>query len=204
MPPKLSFVWCFPRILFSNWLLLITLCSCSLRMALVNEYLHFHFNLIWETLAFNWWKHELRFVLHTNLFGFVPTILLCALFCLPFCFLSFFSLFVHNIGSHWFYWIYFSPFPPLKRVKVAQLCQTLWDSMGCGLPGSSVHEIPQGRVREWVAILFSRGSSQPRDQIQVSHTAGRFFTIWATREAPFWKLYIFTPFFFSKWFILYL
>ena len=110
MPPKLSFVWCFPRILFSNWLLLITLCSCSLRMALVNEYLHFHFNLIWETLAFNWWKHELRFVLHTNLFGFVPTVLLCALFCLPFCFLSFFSLFVHNIGSHWFYWIYFSPF----------------------------------------------------------------------------------------------
>ena len=32
----------------------------------------------------------------------------------------------------------------------------------------------------WVAILFSRGSSQPRDQTQVSHIAGRFFTNWAT------------------------
>ena len=34
-----------------------------------------------------------------------------------------------------------------------------------------------------VAISFSRGSSQPRDQTQVSHTAGRRFTVWATREA---------------------
>ena len=37
---------------------------------------------------------------------------------------------------------------------------------------------------EWVAISFSRGSPQPRDRTQVSHTAGRHFTIWATREAP--------------------
>ena len=36
---------------------------------------------------------------------------------------------------------------------------------------------------EWVAIPFSRGSSRPRDQIQVSCIAGGFFTIWATREA---------------------
>ena len=36
---------------------------------------------------------------------------------------------------------------------------------------------------EWVAFPFSRGSSQPRDQIQVSHIAGRFFTSWAIREA---------------------
>ena len=36
---------------------------------------------------------------------------------------------------------------------------------------------------EWVAYLFSRGPSQPRDRIQVSRTAGGFFTIWATREA---------------------
>ena len=38
---------------------------------------------------------------------------------------------------------------------------------------------------EWVAIASSRGPSQPRDQTQVSHIAGRFFTSGATREAPF-------------------
>ena len=47
----------------------------------------------------------------------------------------------------------------------------------------TVHGILQARILEWVAFLFSRGSSQPRDQTQVSRIAGRFFTIWATREA---------------------
>ena len=40
---------------------------------------------------------------------------------------------------------------------------------------------------EWVAIPFSRGSSQPRDQTQVSCIAGGFFTIWATREGDLGK-----------------
>ena len=53
----------------------------------------------------------------------------------------------------------------------------------CSLPGSSVHGIFQARILEWVAVPFSKGSSQPRDQTQVSCTAGWFFTIWATREA---------------------
>ena len=44
--------------------------------------------------------------------------------------------------------------------------------------------ILQARILEWVALLSSRGSSQPRDGTQVSHMAGGFFTIWATREAP--------------------
>ena len=57
-------------------------------------------------------------------------------------------------------------------------------SMDCSLPGSSVHGIFQARVLEWVAISFSRGSSQPRKRTRVSRTAGRRFTIWATREAP--------------------
>ena len=39
-----------------------------------------------------------------------------------------------------------------------------------------VHGILQARILEWVAFLFSRGSSQHRDQIQVSHIAGGFFT----------------------------
>ena len=50
-------------------------------------------------------------------------------------------------------------------------------------PGSSVHGILQARILEWVAILFSSGSSWPRDQTRVSCIAGEFFTIWATREA---------------------
>ena len=56
--------------------------------------------------------------------------------------------------------------------------------MGCSPPGSSVHGILQARMLEWVAIPFSRESSQPRDQTLLSDVAGRFFTIWATREAP--------------------
>ena len=44
--------------------------------------------------------------------------------------------------------------------------------------------ILQARILEWVAFPFSRGSCQPRDQIQVSHIAGGFFTSWATGEAP--------------------
>ena len=44
-------------------------------------------------------------------------------------------------------------------------------------PGSSVHGILQARILEWVAIPFSRGSSQPRDQTWVSCIAGRFFTV---------------------------
>ena len=54
--------------------------------------------------------------------------------------------------------------------------------MDWGPPGSSVHGILQARILEQVAISFSRGSSRPRDQTQVSHTAGRFFTIWARRD----------------------
>ena len=61
--------------------------------------------------------------------------------------------------------------------EVTQSCPTLCDPMDCSLPGSSVHRIFQARVLEWVAISFSRGSSQPRDRTQVSCTAGRCFTI---------------------------
>ena len=54
----------------------------------------------------------------------------------------------------------------------------------CNPMDSTVHGILQARILEWVALPFSRGSSQPRDRTQVSRTAGRFFTTWATREAP--------------------
>ena len=52
----------------------------------------------------------------------------------------------------------------------------LCDPKDCSLPGSSVHEIFQARILEWLAISFSRGSSWPRDQTQVSCIAGGFFT----------------------------
>ena len=47
------------------------------------------------------------------------------------------------------------------KVLVAQLCLTLYNPMDCSLPGSSVHAILQARILEWVAIPFSRASSQP-------------------------------------------
>ena len=59
----------------------------------------------------------------------------------------------------------------------------LCNPVDCSLPGSSVHEIFQARVLEWVAISFSRGSSWPREWTQVSRIAGRRLTVWATREA---------------------
>ena len=73
-------------------------------------------------------------------------------------------------------------------VLVAQSCLTLCDSMDCIPPGSSVHGILQARILEWVAISFSRDSSQPKDQIQISRIAGRLFTVWATRKAH-WIMY---------------
>ena len=56
------------------------------------------------------------------------------------------------------------------------MCPTLCDPMDCSPPGSTVHGILQARILEWVAISFSRGSSRPRDQTQVSHIAGSLFT----------------------------
>ena len=49
----------------------------------------------------------------------------------------------------------------------AQLCPTLCDPMDCSPPGSYVHGTFQARMLEWVAISFSRGSSQPRDRTRV-------------------------------------
>ena len=60
-------------------------------------------------------------------------------------------------------------------VKITQSCPTLFDPMDY-----TVHGILQDRILKWVAVPFSRGSSQPRDRTQVSHIVGRFFTSWAT------------------------
>ena len=60
---------------------------------------------------------------------------------------------------------------------------SLCDPKDCSPSGSSVHGILQARILEWVAIPFSRGSSWLRDQTLISRIIGRFFTVWATREA---------------------
>ena len=65
------------------------------------------------------------------------------------------------------------------RAKSPQLYPTLCDPMDCSPPGSSVHEILQAKTLGWIAIPFSRGSSQPRDRTRVycaSCIAGRFLT----------------------------
>ena len=61
--------------------------------------------------------------------------------------------------------------------EVAQSCPTLCDPMDCNLLGFSIHGILQARILEWIAISFSRGSSRPRDQTQVSHIGGRHFNL---------------------------
>ena len=76
-------------------------------------------------------------------------------------------------------------------VKIAQSCLTFCSSMDCSPPGSSVLGILQARILKWVSVPFSRGSSWPRDQTQVSCIAGRFFTIWATREALYMYVYVY-------------
>ena len=98
------------------------------------------------------------------------------------------------------WWLSFGKSTPVKSIRklpfypcllwassvlVAQSCPTLCDPMDCSPPGFSVRGILQAqRILDWVAIPFSRGCSRPRDWTQVSRIANRFFTIWATREAP--------------------
>ena len=67
--------------------------------------------------------------------------------------------------------------------SVIQACLILCNPTDCSPPGYSVHWILQARTLEQVAMASFRGSSQPRDQIRVSCTAGEFFTVWATRKA---------------------
>ena len=70
-------------------------------------------------------------------------------------------------------------------MKVAQSCPTF-----CDPTDYRVHGILHARILKWVAFLFSKGSSQPRDQTQVSRIAGGLSTSWATREAQeYWSGY---------------
>ena len=68
---------------------------------------------------------------------------------------------------------------------VAKSYPTLCDPVECSLPGSSIREIFQARILQWVTISFFRGSSGPRDQTHTSYLAGGFFT-----TEPSWKLIV--------------
>ena len=66
----------------------------------------------------------------------------------------------------------------------AKSCPTLWDPMDCSPPDSSVHGISQARILDWVAISYSRGSSQPRDWTHVSCIGRWILYHWATAWGP--------------------
>ena len=73
-----------------------------------------------------------------------------------------------------------------ESVSCLVLSTSLWPT-DCTTPCSSVHGISQARIREWVAVSFSRGSSQPRDWTQVSCIGRWWLYHWASREAP-WEV----------------
>ena len=75
--------------------------------------------------------------------------------------------------------------------ELLQSCLTLCNPSHHSPPDFSVHGILQASILQWVAISFFRRSSRPRDRTQASYMAGRFFTVWPTKEAHldiYWKL----------------
>ena len=98
---------------------------------------------------------------------------------LPFASLLFSAICKASSEYHFaFLHFFFLKWSEVKSLSCVRLC----DPMDCSLPGSSVHGIFQAVVLEWIAISFSRGSSQPRDRTQVFRIVDRRFTDWATRE----------------------
>ena len=83
---------------------------------------------------------------------------------------------VHGVTKSWtclsdFHFYFIDQISSVHSLSRVQIFATLWTV------GSSVHGISQARILEWVAISFSRGSSQPRDRTRVSHMAGRCFIL---------------------------
>ena len=69
-------------------------------------------------------------------------------------------------------------------IKLLQSCLTLCDPMDCSPPGSSVDEILQARILEWVAISSSRGSSQLRDQTRISYIGRQILYCLSHQRSP--------------------
>ena len=91
----------------------------------------------------------------------------------------------------WYHEWFFSYFIFCKCVLPLFICVYLrntWSESESRVQLFGTPWILQARILEWVAFPFSRESSQPRDQTQVSHISGTFFTSWATREAQeYWN-----------------
>ena len=85
------------------------------------------------------------------------------------------------------------------QVLVAQSSLTLCNPMDCSPQGSSAYGIFPARILEWVVIPFSRESSQPKDQTQVSCIAGRFFTIRDTGK-PYNCMWVYNYLRLRRWF----
>ena len=80
------------------------------------------------------------------------------------------------------------------RAQLVKSRLTLRDPVDYSLPGSSVHEIFQGRILEWVAIPFSRGSSRPRDPTHISYPPSiRVFSNESTLHMRWPKYWSFSP-----------
>ena len=91
--------------------------------------------------------------------------------------------------NYWYCeWWWFS------RSVVSDSC----DTMDSSPPGSSVHGIFQARILDWIAISFSKGSSQPRNRSHVSCISGRFFTDWVMGQCEYLDTKTFSV---SFWFI---
>ena len=93
-----------------------------------------------------------------------------------------------------------SQFMVLERISSTRFVLTgIWlfcEVKDCNLPGFCLHWISQARILDWVAISFSRASSQPRDRTQVSCIVNRRFTIWATWEINTFLFYLGNGFWF--------
>ena len=76
-----------------------------------------------------------------------------------------------------------------SRTRLKRLSSSSWGLVAKSHPTLAIPwtvacrtPLSMGRILQWVVISFSRGSSQPKDQTQISHMAGKFFTIWPTRK----------------------
>ena len=89
------------------------------------------------------------------------------------------AFYLNIFSTHWSYEVIFSR---ISKVIVAQSCPTLCDPMNCNLPGSSVLDSPGKNTRVHSHSLF-QGIFPTQGLNWVSCVAGRFFIVWATREA---------------------
>ena len=80
--------------------------------------------------------------------------------------------------------VFFWTVPPFDQtLKVTQSCLTVCDPIDCSPPDSSVHEFSRQDAGVGGHSLLQEVFPDQGDQAQVSCIAGRFFTVWATREA---------------------